>query len=161
LVQQLRESIARNFNFGCIGFGFSHFIPPWKGTDTSSNVVHRKTVRLGWCVRLSGVRLEELFDLHRLVVFVHLALRFDLLPHLALDHIWIAYLGDLAVVLHEDRISALVGAIGVAGGMPGSLGDAGGIAYPATHFLGWVVLGMKQDQGTQNDREEYGASFHV
>src|SRR5262249_44696358 len=158
---QLRKLIARNFNFGCIGFGFSHFVPPWElGLTLASNLVYRKAARSGWCVRLSGVSLEELFDLHRLVVFVHLALRFNLLPHLALDHVRIAYLGDLAVVLHKHRISALVGAIGVAGGMPGTLGDAGGIAYPAAHFLGWVVLGIKQDHGTQND-QEYGASFHV
>jgi hypothetical protein len=127
----------------------------------ASNAVYRKAVCLGWYVRLSGVRLEEPFDLHRLVIFVHLALRFNLLPHLALDHVWIAYLGDRAVVLHEHRVSALVDASGVAGGMPGSLGDASGIAYPATHFLGWVVLGIEQDQGTQNDREKYGSSFHV
>src|SRR5262249_25064373 len=57
--------------------------------------------------RLSD-RSEKLNDLHRLLFFVHLAFCSHLLSHLALGHIGIADLCDLAVLAHNHRIPTLV-----------------------------------------------------
>src|SRR5215831_7343560 len=112
-------------------------------------------------ITLSGVCLKQLFDLHSLPVLTHSAFRFDLLSHVGFDHVGIAYLSNLTILFNEDHISALVAAIGIAAGMPGSLRDAGGITDPAGHLLGWVVLGIKQDQRSKDERKQHGAPFHL
>src|SRR5215831_13949579 len=62
---------------------------------------------------------EKLNDLHRLLFFVHLAFHFYLLSHLALGHVGIADLADLAFIAHKHHVPTLVvgGAVGVAGGV--------------------------------------------
>src|SRR5215469_16813910 len=105
--------------------------------------------------------IKQLLDLHRLFVLTHFGFHFHLRSHVALDYIWITDFCNFPAVLHEHRISALVGAIGVAGGVPRGLSDAGGIANPTSHLDGLVVLGVEEDQGSKDDREQHGASFHL
>src|SRR5262249_3848327 len=106
---------------------------------------------------------EKFNDLHRLFFFVHPAFRFHLLSHLALGHIGIADLGNLAVLAHKHRIPTLVAssAVRVAAGVAGGLGDARGRADPARHLHGRVVLGIEQEQGSDDNREQHSVSFHA
>jgi len=103
---------------------------------------------------LSSVSQDYLKDLHRLLILTHVAFHFHFLSHFALDHLWIADLGDLAIVLHEHSIATFVSAISVTGRLAAALTDASGIADHTRHLRGLVLLGIEQGKRSQNDREQ-------
>jgi hypothetical protein len=103
-----------------------------------------------------------------ILFLVHLALQFHFLSHLLLDDLWIFDLRDLAAVIHEHLIPALaLAAVYVARSMAAALDNAPGSADPTRHHLSRrvvvcrsFVLGIKQDRGSEDHREQDYTSFH-
>jgi hypothetical protein len=101
-----------------------------------------------------------------ILFLVHLALQFHFLSHLVPDDLWIFDLRDLSAVIHEHLIPALaLAAVYVARSVAAALDNAPGSADPTRHHLRCVVvcrsfvLGIKQDRGSENHREQHYASF--
>jgi hypothetical protein len=96
-------------------------------------------------VYLSIYRIEP----HR-VVFHHFAFRFDVLPLVFLDFVGVCYLGDLAVVVYENSVTARLRALQIASGVISTRIYALGIADCARHLNSFGHILGKQERRAQN-----------